>query len=316
MKVTLIVNGSASSVTPRTRVLIQRALSSRHEVTAMDTTRRGHATRLASGAAADGADAVVVLGGDGTLNEVANGLAGSDVIVGALPGGSTNVFARTVGFTNDPIDATGELLTAMESGNHRRIGLGNANGRYFLFHVGLGFDAAVVERAEKTASLKRYAGHPLFVWSTMLTLARYNAHKTGRFAVRFDSPGAGSGNAGHSVDGYYTICLNSNPYSYLGKRPLSIVPGLDFEKGLAVITIKSLTPPTFFGIVGSALMSGRYLRHHPKTDLRTDVNRFVVNGYDKFPYQLDGEYLGDIETIEIHHEPSMLDVFMPIPAGS
>lgn len=274
----------------------------------MDTTRRGHATRIAQGAANDGAEAVIVLGGDGTLNEVANGIAGTNVALGALPGGSTNVFARTVGFTNDPIDATGELLAAMGKNNRKRIGLGKANGRYFLFNVGIGFDAAVVERVEKTASLKRYAGHPLFAWSTLMTMFKYQTHKGARFSLIFDSKNGKS----DKVDGYYTICLNSNPYSYFGNRPLNIVPGLKFERGLATITVKSLTAPVMFGVVGSALMSGRYLQHHPKTDFRRDVNHFTVQGYDKFPYQLDGDYLGDIETLDIRHEPSVLDVFLPL----
>jgi diacylglycerol kinase family enzyme len=307
VKVFLIINSSASSVTPRSRVLIQRALSGQHEVTAVETQRRGHATRLARGAVAERVDAVVVLGGDGTLNEAANGLAGSNVTLGALPGGSTNVFTRTLGFTNDPIDATGELLASMQAGNHRRIGLGQANERYFLFHVGIGFDAAVVEQVEKRASLKRYAGHPLFVWSTLLTLARYGGGKSPRFTVRFDDSVARA-----SVDGYFTICLNSNPYTFLGSRPLNVVPGLDFERGLAVVTIRSLNAPTLFGIVSSALMSGRYLRHHPRTDFRTEVSHFEVRGYDKFPYQLDGDYLGDVETLTLKHDPHVLDVFTPI----
>src|ERR1700682_6159201 len=102
MRVLLIVNASASSVTARARVVIQKALSADHQVTVAETSRRGHATRLAQGAAADGADVVVVLGGDGTLNEAANGLAGTATALGVLPGGSTNVFARTLGMTNDP----------------------------------------------------------------------------------------------------------------------------------------------------------------------------------------------------------------------
>src|SRR6202165_4575750 len=145
MRLLLLVNASASAVTPRGRVVIQKALAADHEVTVSETSRRGHAARLAQGAAADGLDAVVVLGGDGTLNEAANGLAGSKTALGVLPGGSTNVFARTIGMTNDPIEATGEMLTALSRHSMRRIGLGNVNGRYFLFHVGLGFDAAVVE---------------------------------------------------------------------------------------------------------------------------------------------------------------------------
>ena len=116
MKVLLLVNSSASSVTARGRVVIQKALSADHDVTLAETSRRGHATRLAQGAAVDGIDVVVVLGGDGTLNEAANGLAGTDTALAALPGGSTNVFARTLGLPDDPIEATGVLLDALARG--------------------------------------------------------------------------------------------------------------------------------------------------------------------------------------------------------
>src|SRR6516162_4796190 len=162
MKLLLIVNASASSVTARARVVIQKSLAADHRVTVAETSRRGHATRLAQNAAARGTEVVVVLGGDGTLNEAANGLAGTKCALGVLPGGSTNVFARTIGMTNDPIEATGELLTALAAGSVDRIGLGRANARYFLFHAGIGFDAAVVRRVEEMASLKRYFGPALF----------------------------------------------------------------------------------------------------------------------------------------------------------
>lgn len=276
-----------------------------------ETARRGHATRLAQGAVADGTEVVVVLGGDGTLNEAANGLAGSSTALAPLPGGSTNVFARTIGMTNDAIDATGELLEALRANRRQRIGLGSANGRYFLFHVGIGFDAAVVEQVERRASLKRYAGHPFFVWSALLTWARYGRHHGPRFAVHFpqDSPST------PPIDGYLTICLNSNPYTFLGNRPFNIAPGLGFEKGLAVITIRSLNLPTFLGVIASALMSGRSLRHHPRTDFHTDVDHFEVTGYGKFPYQLDGDYLGDVSSLTIRHNPQALDIFLPAKKG-
>ena len=151
----LIGNPSASSVTPRAKVVIAKALGADHDVTVAATSRRGHATRLAQGAVSDGYDVVVALGGDGTLNEVANGMAGSDVVLGVLPGGSTNVFARTIGMANNPIEATSELLSALEAVSTRRIGLGTVNGRYFLFHVGMGLDAEVVRLVERRGQLKR-----------------------------------------------------------------------------------------------------------------------------------------------------------------
>ena len=119
-----------------------------------ETSRRGNATRLAQDAAAAGYDAVVVLGGDGTLNEAANGLAGTNTALLALPGGSTNVFARTVGIERKLKKAVPQMAAALSNPPHS-IGLGNVNGRYFTFHVGMGYDAAVVRKVEQKSDLKR-----------------------------------------------------------------------------------------------------------------------------------------------------------------
>src|SRR5438105_14688468 len=129
LKLLLVVNSSASSVTARGRVVIQKALSADHEVSVAETTRRGNATRLARSAATTGTEVVVVLGGDGTLNEAANGLLGTDCALATLPGGSTNVFARTLGLPHDPVEATGVLLDALDAGSIRRVGIGTVNGR-------------------------------------------------------------------------------------------------------------------------------------------------------------------------------------------
>ena len=179
MKVLLLVNPFSSSVTARTRVVIRKALAGDHDVELVETARRNHATRLAQGAAADGVEVVVVLGGDGTVNEAANGLAGSATALAVLPGGSTNVFARTIGLPNDLVEATAMTLEALEAGSIRRVGLGVANGRYFCFHVGLGFDAALVEQVEKRAGLKRWAGHALFMYPATTTAST----PTSRFAI-------------------------------------------------------------------------------------------------------------------------------------
>jgi diacylglycerol kinase family enzyme len=304
MKVLLLVNSSASSVTARSRVVIQKALSADHDVTLAETSRRGHATRLAQGAAATGTEVVVVLGGDGTLNEAANGLAGSSCALAALPGGSTNVFARTIGLPNDPIEATGALLDALARDSIERVGLGSVNGRYFLFHVGMGFDAAVVAQVERRAGLKRYAGHPLFVYAGFDTWIRHYDRSRPRFAV-------------HHADGtvvddaYFAICLNTNPYTYLGNRPLSLAPEATLDRGLALITLRTLAFGKTMRIIGSALAGGRHLRTSRHTEHRTDLTSLVVTGYGPFPYQVDGDHLGDTERLEIRHEPDVLDLVMP-----
>jgi diacylglycerol kinase family enzyme len=304
MKLLLLVNSSASSVTARSRVVIQKALSADHEVSVAETSRRGHATRLALGAASAGAEVVVVLGGDGTLNEAANGLAGSSCALAALPGGSTNVFARTIGLPNDPIEATGELLAALARGGIRRVGLGSVNGRYFLFHVGMGFDAAVVEQVERRAQLKRYAGHPLFVYAGFTTWLRHYDRSRPRFAVH---------HADGSVvdDAYLSICLNTNPYTYLGNIPLDLAPEATLDRGLAMVTLRTLAFGRTMRIIGSALAGGRHLRSTRWTDHRVDLERIVVEGYGPFPYQVDGDFLGEVERLEIRHEPDVLDLVMP-----
>ena len=304
MKVLLIFNASASSVTARGRVVIQKALSADHDVTAAETNRRGHATRLAQGAAAEGVDAVVCLGGDGTLNEVANGLAGSSTALGVLPGGSTNVFARTIGVINDPIEAAGQLLSAMAVGSKRRIGLGSINGRYFLFHVGLGFDAAVVEQVEKRSELKRWAGHPLFVYAGFATWFRHFDRNRPYIRIRYDD--------GEELDSPFAIFLNTNPYTYLGNRPLNVAPRADLERPLSVVAFKHMSLLPVMRVIAGALGYGAVPERHRIVHARDEVRHVLVDGHGPFPYQVDGDHLGEIERVELSWEPDLLDLFVPV----
>jgi diacylglycerol kinase family enzyme len=300
----LLVNAQASSVTPRGRVVIGKALSADHEVTVAETSRRGHATRLAQGAAVSGVDVVVVLGGDGTLNEAANGLAGSRTALATLPGGSTNVFARTIGLPNDPVEATGALLDALARRSIRRVGLGSVNGRYFLFHTGVGFDAAVVEQVERRSGLKRYAGHPLFVYAAFDTWFRHFDRSRPRFAVQHTD--------GSVVDdGYLAIVLNTNPYTYLGNRPLDLAPEATLDRGLSAVTVRTMAFHRFLPVIGSALGRGKLLRRSRWVDHRSDVAELTVRGYGPVPYQVDGDHLGDAEVLEFRHEPAILDLVLP-----
>lgn len=304
MKVLLLVNSSASSVTARARVVIRKALSADHEVSLAETTRRGHATRLAMGAAAAGTEVVVVLGGDGTLNEAANGLAGTECALAPLPGGSTNVFARQLGLPDDPIDATGLLLESLDAGRIEPIGLGVVNGRYFVFHVGIGFDAALVAQVERRAALKRYAGHALFAYAGLDTWARHYDRSRPHFSVH---------HADGSVvdDGYMTVVLNTNPYTYVGNRPFQLAPDATLDRPLTAVTVRSMRTIPFLNIMASALGSGARLRSSKLIDYRPDVSALTIKGYGPFPYQVDGDYLGEIERLEFRHEPDALHLVLP-----
>jgi diacylglycerol kinase family enzyme len=300
----LLVNSSASSVTARGRVVIQKALSADHEVTVAETSRRGHATRLAQKAAGSGVEVVVVLGGDGTLNEAANALAGTTPALAALRGGSTNVFARTIGLPDDPVEATGVLLDALARRDIERVGLGSVNRRYFLFHVGMGFDAAVVAQVERQSTLKRYASHPLFVYAAFATWMRHYDRSRPRLAV-------------HHLDGtviddaYLAICFNTNPYTYLGTRPLNIAPDAALDRGLVIASVRTLEFARFLNLAGSALFSGNRLRRSRWVDYRTDLAGVTVKGHGPFPYQVDGDYLGETTELVFRWEPEVLDLVMP-----
>jgi diacylglycerol kinase family enzyme len=304
VKVLLLVNTSASSVTARARVVIGKALSADHRVTVAETIRRGHARRLAQGAAAEGVEVVAVLGGDGTLNEAANGLAGTQTALAVLPGGSTNVFARTIGLPNDPVEATGLLLAGLARRAFRRVGLGSVNGRYFLFHVGMGFDAAVVQQVERRSGLKRFAGHPLFVYAAFATWFRHYDRSRPRFAVH---------HADGSVidDGYFGVCLNTNPYTFLGNRPLNVAPGLGLDDPLTMLTLRTLALGPLLGAAASVLGQGARLPRQRCVDHRSGVREVLVTGHGPFPYQVDGDYLGETERLALRHEPDTLTLLVP-----
>ncbi|MEZ5182617.1 MAG: diacylglycerol kinase family protein [Acidimicrobiales bacterium] len=307
MKVLLLVNPFSSSVTARTRVIIRKALASDHEVELVETARRNHATRLAQGAAADGVDVVVVLGGDGTVNEAANGLAGTSTALGVLPGGSTNVFARSIGLPNDPIEATADLLEALESGSIRRVGLGSANGRYFCFHVGMGYDAALVEQVERRSGLTRWAGHPLFIYAGLTTFFRHFDRRHPHFTVAYPD-------GDRVAEGYFAVCCNTNPYTYVGNRPFDIAPDASLDRGLAMVTVRSMRATRFLRIMADALAGQGKLQRNRWAHYRHDVDELVVEGIDgrPFPYQIDGDFLGEIDRIDLRHVPDIIDLVLPV----
>lgn len=303
LRLLLIVNSFASSVTARNTVAVHRKLAAHHDVQVVETNRRGHAIRFAEDAARRGLDVVVSFGGDGTLNEVATGVATSDTALAVLPGGSTNVFARTIGLPNDALEATDVVVSALDRGDITPIGLGRANDRYFTFHTGMGFDAAVVRRVEQRAALKRYAGHPLFVVASLRTWATGFDRARGHFDVRFDQ--------GPDVTGsFFTIVMNTNPYTFLGQRPLDLVPSTDLANGLSVVSFTTMNATHILRSLGSALRGGG-VTPQPWLDIRTGVHHVVTESGRSYPYQLDGDYLGEIQRVEFHWVPDALRLVRP-----
>ena len=278
-------------------------LARHHSVQVVETNERGHATRFAKDAADRGVDAVVAFGGDGTLNEVATGLAGSRTALMMLPGGSTNVFVRSLGASNDPVTALQQFSAGLDHDNIHPISLGRANGRYFCFHAGIGFDAAVVELVERRASLKRIIGQPLFALSALQAWFRSYDRKYPHFSVEID---------GKKIpNGYFTVVLNSNPYTYVGKMAVNLSTAASLDKKLVAVTFRKLTTPLMVRTIIQSVRQDQ-INASPGIDVRTDVEDVKINFSAPFPYQLDGDYLGEQTSLHIEHCPDALRLVKPI----
>jgi diacylglycerol kinase family enzyme len=310
VRVLLVVNPCATRVTPRRRRLVEGILRARHSVTVVETSARDHATDLARLAVGESFQAVVVLAGDGTLNEAASSLVGTDCMLACLPGGSTNVFARTIGLPDDLATATQRVSEAMSEGRTRRIGLGSVNGRYFLFHSGIGWDAALVSIVERHPRLKRRLGHALFVYAGLraffLTYDRRNPH----FSIDL-----GDGSVPLN-DGYFALVMNSDPYTYVRHRPFVVSPTTTLEQPLTLVAIRSMRIAHFLPLPYQALVGGAGVRPGPRVLVQSDLRSLTVRRLHgtprrSMPYQVDGDHLGEAEELRFLHHPDALTVVIP-----
>jgi diacylglycerol kinase family enzyme len=307
VRVLLVVNPAASSVSARVRASVEEILRNAGPTEIVETARRGHATELARDAVGAGFDVVAVLAGDGTLNEAGGGLVGSTVALAPLPGGSTNVFARTIGVAYAPADAARQLVASLGPDARRRIGVGEARApsapaRPFLFHLGVGFDAAVIRRMEARAHLKRHLAHPAFAATTVTTwLRHYDRARPIRFA-------AGDGTV---AIGPYAVISNSDPYAYVGRRPLRIAPGASLDRALAVTVLTTLRARVVARAAASAVGHAEFLTTSPEVVQVVDASTVTVTADQPFPWQVDGDYLGEVDRLDVVYRPDALTLVVP-----
>ena len=321
MHITLVVNPIATNVSPTRIRIVQELLQVRHEVSVQVTRHRDHATELATEAVAAGTDCVAVLGGDGTLNEVINALAGTDCAVAVLPGGSTNVFARTLGLPDDLRRAARATSDALASGWVHRIGLGAVNGRYFTFHTGVGFDAAVVSRVELHSRLKHRIGHALFLYCGLREFSLFDReHPQYLLQVSPESSSTGArtsdadSNPTDPVPGFFAIVQNTDPYTFLRHRPFTVAPTATLDRGLTVTSIGDMSVRAFLPPILGALANRKGVRTNRSVRRWEDLEQLSIT---KAPgsvlqYQVDGDYLGEAESLQFSHHPNIVSIVLPI----
>ena len=295
----LLFNPGATRVSPRMRDVIAHALSDELKLDVVETKRRNHATHLAAGAAHEGYDLIVCFGGDGTLNEVINGLAGTDVPLVPIPGGGTNVFARTMGLPKNPIDATSIVLEKLHSGAEPRyINLGKMNGRMFAFCAGAALDAQVVHNVEHAARTRKRFGEWSFVTHAVAAALSLQGR---RGPLRVFAEGQVIERAHAAV-----VC-NSSPYTFLGDRRFDVCPRADIEKGLDATIVTTVALPTILRVVAAAFGSGDYSKIR-KVKTFHDLERLRAESDAPVPVQVDGDYAGTATSIEFESVPRALAV--------
>src|SRR3954469_3989890 len=225
----IIVNPYATTVSDRLKNLVVYALQGRYEVETVSTEAQNHATEIGREVRDHGYDVVVAFGGDGTLNEVVNGLAGTDVPVSVLPGGSTNVVCRTLGIPNDVVDATEHLLALVDDWQPRRIDLGKADDRHFVFSCGAGIDATVVKRVDAHPRLKSAAGPYYFSWAAVS--AFYRAYLVNPVRLQVET------GCGDSAEGVTALAQNSDPFTYFASRPVRVCEGIEIDDGTLALGV-------------------------------------------------------------------------------
>jgi diacylglycerol kinase family enzyme len=302
MRVKLIVNATASSVTPRTQFFVERVLREHHDLKVAATLRRGHATFLASEAVEEGFDVVAVLAGDGTLNEAAGGVIGSSVALAALPGGSTNVYARTLGVPNNAAEAVVGLVESLAAGSTERVDVGRINGRQFLFNCGVGFDAAVLERVERHPKWKRRLNHAYFAGAALATYAQFD-HNPPQFEV-FDEAGVEVGS------GSFAIVSNTHPWTFFGPRRFAVAPSAGFGQPLVTTIWKRMGVGTMIRTATSALGSGAALRAS-KSIYEHVGDAVQIIARSPVPWQADGDYLGDERVFQLGRDSEALTIVVP-----
>ena len=312
MRALLVTNPAATTSTPRVREVIVRALACDLDLEVATTQHRGHAQELAKQARREGMGAVLLLGGDGTLNEVINGLLadgpGPDVPeIGVIPGGLANVFVRALGLPSDPVEATGALLEALAHKSTRSVSLGTATydgqRRWFAINSGVGMDAEIIESMERQRATGRTATPSRYLATSLAQFFAHTDRSAGALGVR--RPGV------RDVHGVHlAIVQNTSPWTYLGPVPVSPCPRASFDTGLDLFGPRTLAVlPTLRHVRRMVLRRG--VRHPGQGVVSLhDQATFTITASRPTPVQVDGEACGTITHVVYDSVPAALRVLV------
>ena len=301
--ISLIGNPHAMNCTPERLEAMRALLGEVAEVELIATRGRGHATELCRAAAERGDRLVIVAGGDGTLNEAANGLAGTATALAPIPGGCTNVFARSLGIPDDPLEAASRLVGRLARPRIRRVDLGSINDRRFLFTSQVGFTAEVVKRMhDHTTSRPRIRQ----MWFLASAVAAAHEHRGAAPTMRLSA-------GGRSLDGVGLVAQNSRALTFMGSREVTLLGGAGLETGsLGVALLRKVGLETLATLPAMIVAPGGQASHHPQLETLEAVAEFDVEALAApLHAEVDGDYIGAFERLRFASHPGELRVLVP-----
>ncbi len=305
----LIVNPQAATVSDRLKNLVVYALQGRFEVEVVNTEGQNHATLIGFAVHNADYDLVVAFGGDGTLNEIVNAFAGTDIPVSVLPGGSSNVASRMLGIPNDIVDATEHLLALVDDWEPRKIDLGKVDGRHFVSSCGAGIDAAIAKRINTHPSVKAAVGPYYFGWAALSAYYRGYLHNPVRLRIASSN--------GESAEGITAITQNSDPFTYLAGRPVRVCKNVAIADGtLAIGVLERMAQRDIPSMVARIVNGRKPVVHHRRIMQLSRVMEATITSISSlrdgnalvFPVQVDGEYIGEKTEMTVRVEPGALTV--------
>jgi len=298
----VIVNPYATTVSERLRNLVVYALAARYAVEAVETERRGHAEELARAAAGDGYEVVIAFGGDGTVNEAANGLAGSSTPLTCLPGGSANVFGKLLGIPSEIVDATEHLLGLADHFEPRLIDLGEVEGRLYTFSAGVGMDAHVVRGVDSHPRLKARFGPYFFLATAMATFTRRYLVAAPRMFVNV---------GGETLSGVTAIVQNAEHYTYFHDHPVDLADGAQLDSGtLSGVVLRRASVLGAPSLLARGWFPRLRVERHRQVDGFRGATALTVSSATgrPLPLQVDGDYIGDVTEARFTIRPGALAI--------
>jgi diacylglycerol kinase family enzyme len=289
----MIVNPYSSGMTGKREREIVTQLREHMDLEVRRTERGGHAPKLARELMEAGPlDVLISCGGDGTANEILNGMSlGNDTAddrpaFAIVPAGGTNVLARSIGYPNHPVRATSKLAEAIVERRTKRINLATVDERVFMFAAGVGLDAEIVKRMEQRRSGRRPSD-----MAHLSSIVGYYA--TQRFALG-ERMTVTVEDTGEQLRAALVLVGNTTPMTYMGRMPIHFMPDATLEGGLdlmaperanALFAIRNATQAMGMGRKASRLVEKKRIRH--------DVRGITIECDDPQPVQVDGEFIGD-----------------------